>query len=53
MSGGAGGSECLYFRTKENFTLSGKAASTKEGVNLVNGKVAEVGIVFLFDVRTV
>lgn len=52
-AGEPGGSECLYFRTKENFTLSGKAARTKEGVNLVNGKVAGMGIVFLFDVRTV
>lgn len=46
-------SEGVYFRTKENFTLLEKAALTQEGVNLVNGKLAEVGIVFLFGARTI
>lgn len=45
------GSECLYFRAKENFSLLEKAVSTQGGANLVNGKLAEMGIAFLFDVR--
>lgn len=41
-----GGSECLYFRAKENFYALEKAVRTKEGVSLVNGKLAEMGIAF-------